>query len=138
MNQLVIFILYCNLTFSCGLKLEHWSDPIIEGSIIPNALADASRKPKLFFGVRKRNVLSVFPLVFEYLFIFWLHSRHSTKYFGKINQIIWHSVFPWHFSSITHYRSSQIFDRASVEELILISLISNFRLQQRPLQQLLW
>ena len=73
MNQLVIFILCCNLTFSCGLKLEHWSDPIIEGSIKPNALADASRKPKLFFGVRKRNVLSVFPLVFEYLFIFWLH-----------------------------------------------------------------
>ena len=69
MNQLVIFILCCNLTFSCGLKLEHWSDPIIEGSIKPNALADASRKPKLFFGVRKQNILSVFPLVdlFEFM-----------------------------------------------------------------------
>ena len=52
MNRLVIFILCSNLTFACGLKLEHWSDPIIEGSIKPNALADASRKPKLFFGVR--------------------------------------------------------------------------------------
>ena len=104
MNQFVIFILCCNLTFSCGLKLEHWSDPIIEGSIKPNALADASRKPKLFFGVRKRNILSVFPLVdlFEYLFIFWLHSTHSTKYFGKINQIIWHSVFPFNCLTATY------------------------------------
>ena len=98
MNQLVIFILCCNLTFSCGLKLEHWSDPIIEGSIKPNALADASRKPKLFFGVRKRNILSVFPLVdlFEYLFILF-------------------NCYLFVILVALHYRSSQIFDRASVD-----------------------
>ena len=52
MNRLVIFSLSCNLIiFACGLKLEHWSDPNVEGSILPSALAGASRGPKLFFEV---------------------------------------------------------------------------------------
>ena len=53
MNRIgVIFIFAWTASLSYGSKLERWNDPNVEGSIQPNALADASRQPKLFFEVR--------------------------------------------------------------------------------------
>ena len=53
MNRIVvIFIFAWTSSLSYGSKLERWNDPNVEGSIQPNALADASRQPKLFFEVR--------------------------------------------------------------------------------------
>ena len=54
MNRIlvVIFIFAWTSSLTYGSKLERWNDPNVEGSIQPNALADASRQPKLFFTVR--------------------------------------------------------------------------------------
>ena len=51
-NMILIFIFAWTSSISYGSKLERWTDPNVEGSIQPNALADASRQPKLFFEVR--------------------------------------------------------------------------------------
>ena len=51
MKRLVIIFFSCTLSFIYGSKLEHWSDPNVEGSIQPSALTEASRNPKLFFEV---------------------------------------------------------------------------------------
>ena len=50
--MILIFIFAWTSSISYGSKLERWTDPNVEGSIQPNALADASRQPKLFFEVR--------------------------------------------------------------------------------------
>ena len=34
-------------------KLENWSDPEVEGSVLPSARESARRQPKFFFGVSK-------------------------------------------------------------------------------------
>merc|ERR1719150_1629074 len=47
--MILIFIFAWTSSLSYGSKLERWTDPNVEGSIQPNALADASRQPKLFF-----------------------------------------------------------------------------------------
>merc|ERR1719328_854727 len=51
MKRFVIIFFSCILSLftSHGSKLEHWSDPNVEGSIQPSALTEASRNPKLFF-----------------------------------------------------------------------------------------
>ena len=51
MKGLMILILINNLSWSCGSKLEHWINTSIEGSILPEALQNAKRNPKIFFGV---------------------------------------------------------------------------------------
>ena len=48
-----------SLQFGSGKKLEKWFDPQVEGSIQKEALTDAKRNPKFFFGVSLKGLNTI-------------------------------------------------------------------------------
>ena len=52
---MIVYLGCVILPWIYGLKLEHWQNPSIEGSIEPSALQSAKRNPKVFFGVSTQS-----------------------------------------------------------------------------------
>ena len=83
MKVLILLILINNLSWSCGSKLEHWINPSIDGSILPEALQSAKRNPKIFFAV------SISPFIKNFA-LKWVLKCHSKSHYTLVTS---HSCF---------------------------------------------
>ena len=77
MKVLILLILINNLSWSCGSKLEHWINPSIDGSILPEALQSAKRNPKIFFAV------SISPFIKNFA-LKWVLKCHSKSHYTLV------------------------------------------------------